>query len=90
MKRKAYKSPRFGTQHQRTLLIQNALGKAGHYVILSNSAEQAWRLLEAGEARFVILDDEADDVKKADLIRRVRASIPPPKWSRSSNKRGRR
>ena len=29
-------------------LIQNALGKAGHYVILNNSADQAWRLLEAG------------------------------------------
>ncbi len=59
-------------------LIQNALGKAGHYVILSDSAEQALRLLEAGEARFVILDGEADDVKKADLIRRVRASNLPP------------
>ena len=59
-------------------LIQNALGKAGHYVILSDSAEQAWRLLEAGEARFVILDGEADDVKKTALIQRTRASNLPP------------
>ena len=59
-------------------LIQNTLGKAGHYVILSDSAEQAWRLLEAGEARFVILDGEADDVKEFALIQRVRASNLPP------------
>ncbi len=59
-------------------LIQHTLGKAGHYVILSDSAEQAWRLLEAGEARFVILDGEADDVKEFALIQRVRASNLPP------------
>lgn len=59
-------------------LIQNTLEKAGHFVILSDSAEQAWRLLEAGEVRFVILDSEANDVKMADFIRRVRASNLPP------------
>ncbi|MBI1792690.1 MAG: diguanylate cyclase [Chloroflexi bacterium] len=54
-------------------LIQNALGKAGHQVILSDTAEQALRLIEAGEARFVILDEEAGDI-----IQQVRASNLPP------------
>ncbi len=59
-------------------LIHNALEKAGHHVTFSDDAEQTWRLLQAGEARFVILDGEADDVKKAALIQRVRASNLPP------------
>jgi len=59
-------------------LIQNALAKAGHFVILSDTADQAWRLLEAGEARLVILDGEAEDVKKSAIIKKVRASKLPP------------
>lgn len=59
-------------------LIQNALAKAGHFVILSDTADQAWRLLEAGEARLVILDGEAEDVKKSAIIQKVRASKLPP------------
>jgi diguanylate cyclase (GGDEF)-like protein len=59
-------------------LIQSALEKAGHLVTFSDNAEQTWRLIEAGEARFVILDGEADDVIRAQLIRRVRATSQRP------------
>jgi diguanylate cyclase (GGDEF)-like protein len=59
-------------------LIQKALEKAGHYVTFGVDAEQVWQLIEAGEARFIILDGEAGDPKLADLIRRVRASNLPP------------
>ena len=59
-------------------LIQNALEKFGHQMLLSDSAEQARRLIEAGESRFVIADFDLPDVQNYDLIRRVRALKIPP------------
>jgi diguanylate cyclase (GGDEF)-like protein len=59
-------------------LIQNALEKSGHVMILADSAEQARRLIEAGESRFVIADFDLPDVQNYDLIRRVRALKLPP------------
>ena len=59
-------------------LIQNVLEKSGHQMIASNSAEQAMRLIEAGESRFVIADFDLPDVQNYDLIRRVRASKLQP------------
>lgn len=59
-------------------LIQNALEKSGHQMILSEGAEQTKRLIEAGESRFVIADFDLPDVQDYDLIRRVRALKLPP------------
>ncbi len=59
-------------------LIQNALEKSGHQMILGDSAEQAKRLIESGESRFVIADFDLPDVQNYDLIRRVRALKLPP------------
>ena len=59
-------------------LIQNALEKFGHQMIHCDSAEQAKRLIEAGESRFVIADFDQPDIQNYDLIRRVRALNLPP------------
>ncbi len=53
-------------------LIQSILEKGGHVVLIGENAEQAWKLIEAGETRFVIADADDEDVRKADLVRRAR------------------
>ncbi len=58
--------------------IQSALEKSGHQMIHAGSAEQAKRLIEAGESRFVIADFDLPEVQNYDLIRRVRALKLPP------------
>lgn len=53
-------------------LILSILEKGGHAVLIGESADQAWKLIEAGETRFVIADGDDEDVRKADLIQRAR------------------
>ncbi len=53
-------------------LIQTTLEKGGHDVLIGDTAEQSWKLIEAGQTRFVIADGDADDVRQVDLIRRAR------------------
>ena len=55
-------------------LIQHVLEKSGHEAILGGDMEQAWQLIEKGEARFIIADGDADDFKKSKLIGRVSAA----------------
>jgi len=55
-------------------LIQHVLEKSGHEAILGGDMEQAWQLIQKGEARFIIADGDADDFKKSNLIGRVRAA----------------
>jgi two-component system, cell cycle response regulator len=55
-------------------LIQHVLEKSGHEAILGGDMEQAWQLIEKGEARFIIADGDADDFKKSKLIGRVRSA----------------
>lgn len=59
-------------------LIQNVLANGGHVMILGENPEQAWELIEAGAVRFVIAENDMEDIQKSDLIRRVRASNLPP------------
>ncbi len=59
-------------------MIQSALEKSGHAMILGESPEQALRLIQAGEARFVILDMDQPELRNFELIRRVRAVKIPP------------
>ena len=71
-------------------LIQHVLEKSGHEAILSGDMEQAWQLIQKGEARFIIADGDAEDFKKSNLIGRVRAAKNPPHlFSRSDRRRGR-
>ncbi|HUH96310.1 MAG TPA: diguanylate cyclase [Anaerolineales bacterium] len=59
-------------------LIQHVLEKIGHEAILGVDMEQAWQMIEKGEARFIIADGDADDFKKSNLIGRARvAKIMP-------------
>lgn len=55
-------------------LIQHVLEKSGHAAILGKDMDQAWQLIEKGEARFVIADGDAEDFKKSNLIGRGRAA----------------
>ena len=55
-------------------LIQHVLEKSGHAAILGKDMDQAWQLIEKGEARFVIADGDAEDFKKSNLIGRARAA----------------
>lgn len=59
-------------------LIQNALEKSGHEMIFSESAEQALRLIGAGEARFIIVDNDMEGIQTSDFTRRARASNRVP------------
>jgi diguanylate cyclase (GGDEF)-like protein len=59
-------------------LIQNALEKSGHEMLLGESAEQALRLLRAGETRFVIADDQFEDLRNSDLLKQMRTPGPQP------------
>jgi two-component system, cell cycle response regulator len=54
-------------------LIQHVLEKSGHAAILGKDMDQAWQLIEKGEARFIIADGDAEDFKKSNLIGRARA-----------------
>ena len=55
-------------------LIQHVLEKSGHAAILGKDMDQAWQLIEKGEARFIIADGDAEDFKKSNLIGRTRAA----------------
>ena len=55
-------------------LIQHVLEKCGHEAVIGEDMEQAWQLIQKGEARFVIADGDAEDFKKSNLIGRVRAA----------------
>ena len=55
-------------------LIQHVLEKSGHAAILGKDMDQAWQLIEKGEARFIIADGDAEDFKKSNLIGRARAA----------------
>lgn len=59
-------------------LIQNALEKSGHEMTFGESAEQALRLIGAGEARFILVDNDIAEIQNSDFIRRARASTPSP------------
>jgi len=55
-------------------LIQHVLEKSGHAAILGRDMDEAWQLIEKGEARFIIADGDAEDFKKSNLIGRGRAA----------------
>jgi diguanylate cyclase (GGDEF)-like protein len=59
-------------------LIQNALEKSGHQMLVGETVEQALRLIQAGETRFVIADDSFDDLRNPDFIQRIRAANTRP------------
>jgi diguanylate cyclase (GGDEF)-like protein len=59
-------------------LIQHVLEKSGHEAILGGDMDQAWQLIEKGETRFIVVDGDADDFKKSNLIGRVRAAKTLP------------
>src|SRR5689334_723279 len=59
-------------------LIRQALEAGMHESVFVENAEHAWRLINLGEARFVIADAESSDVVASELIRRVQASGLPP------------
>lgn len=59
-------------------LIQNALEKSGHEMVFSESPEQALRLIGAGEARFIIVDNDMEEIRTSDFIRRARALNKAP------------
>ena len=58
-------------------LIRQALEKTGHEILLAEDMQQAWKMIEKDEARFVIADGDADDFQDAGLIGRVRAADLP-------------
>ena len=71
-------------------LIQHVLEKSGHEAILGGDMEQAWQLIQKGEGRFIIVDGDAEDFKKSNLIGNV--AVPPkssPFFSHSDRRRGR-
>jgi diguanylate cyclase (GGDEF)-like protein len=55
-------------------LIQHVLEKSGHAAILGRDMDEAWQLIEKGEARFIIADGDAENFKKSNLIGRARAA----------------
>jgi len=58
-------------------LIEQAIGNTRHSVINVKSSEQAWTAIEAGVSRFLIANWDTSDLKKAQLITRIRGMIPP-------------
>lgn len=58
-------------------LIQNALEKGGHRMVLAGSAQEALGLIEAEQIRLVILDNDATNISAKDFIQSVRASKLP-------------
>jgi two-component system, cell cycle response regulator len=59
-------------------LIQRALDKSGHESIQARDMDEAWNLLDTGEARFVIADGDAPEFQKANLVQRARAARARP------------
>ncbi len=59
-------------------LLQAALEKGGHEMLAADSPEQAWRLIEAGEIRFAILDADDPNLHAAQLIERARQAANLP------------
>ena len=58
-------------------LIEQALQVGVHELVVVETAEQCWELMNKGDVRFVIADAESSNVIEADLVRRVRsAGIP--------------
>ena len=58
-------------------LIQNALEKGGHRMVLAGSAQEALGLIEAEQIRLVILDNDATNIPAEGFIQSVRASRLP-------------
>lgn len=58
-------------------LIMQALERGGHETLTAEEGGQAWGLIEAGEARFVIADADSQALREADLIGRARAARIP-------------
>ncbi|MDP1545072.1 MAG: diguanylate cyclase [Anaerolineales bacterium] len=54
--------------------IQQALGVEDHTLVTVSSSEQAWEAIQAGGARFLLMDWETDDAAGTQLIQRIRAS----------------
>lgn len=59
-------------------LIRQAFEAGMHESVFVENAEHAWRLINVGEARFLIADAETSDVISSQLIRRVQAAGLPP------------
>ncbi len=55
-------------------LIQNALEKSGYEMLVSENTEQALQMIGTGEARFIIADQDMEEIQKSEFIRRARAS----------------
>lgn len=58
-------------------LIQNALEKGGHRMVLAGSAREALGLIEAEQIRLVVLDNDDTNIPAEDFIQSVRASKLP-------------
>jgi len=55
-------------------LIEQTLQANGHQLVWAENAEQAWRLINAGDIRFVIADADSSDAITAGLVRRARVA----------------
>lgn len=58
-------------------LIQQILGGKKHILTQIASSEEAWRYVQAGEARFLIADWDFSDLARTQFIQRVRALNSP-------------
>ena len=53
-------------------LIEQVLQAGAHDLVTATNADQAWKLIHTGEARFVIADADGPDAVTTDLVQRTR------------------
>lgn len=59
-------------------LVREALEAGRHQAVWSQNADADWKIISAGDIRFVIADAESSNIIASDLIRRIQgADIPP-------------
>ena len=59
------------------VVIQQVVQQNGHEIVSAENSENAMRLLQEGDIRFVIADRVTTDIDEADFIRGLRDAKPP-------------
>lgn len=58
-------------------VIQQVLQHNGHDVVMAGESDEAMRILQEGEVRFVIVDRSSTDIEEKQFIKRLREAQPP-------------
>ena len=64
-------------EQQDRRLIEKTLARLGHDIILADSGEAAWKIIQEEHIRFVITDWDMPGVDGIQLIQKIRSSQLP-------------